>query len=321
MQIGIGEAAYKLSAQMSSYLDDNDGGNVQVDFKDTGGATIGSAIISDPDFGPNNVWSLNSGVGLVPNGTRSMRVSIFGTPRNAGADGYMDNIDVRLVPAADELLFLEVNTANGQTSIKNQSGDPVDIDYYEIESASNALNATAWNSLQEQNLPGFPAGNGSGNGWEQFGGSNSGVLGESFLTGTSRVSDSTSISLGAAFNVGGTRDLVFRYGIQAGQVTSPSGDYNNNGVVDAADYVVWRDSLNQSVTIPNDTTPGTVTPADYDVWRANFGGTGELSGTSTLFPGFVRYITPAAAAVPEPTSLLLVGIGFAALGVTQSRKP
>ena len=49
------------------------------------------------------------------------------------------------------------------------------------------------------------------------------------------------------------------------------GDYNDNDIVDAADYVVWRDRLNQSVTIPNDATPGTVTAADYTVWRSNFG--------------------------------------------------
>jgi hypothetical protein len=50
-----------------------------------------------------------------------------------------------------------------------------------------------------------------------------------------------------------------------------AGDYNNNGTVDAADYVVWRKALGTSVVLPNDTTPGTVTEADFAVWRANFG--------------------------------------------------
>jgi hypothetical protein len=119
--------------------------------------------------------------------------------------------------------------------------------------------------------------------------------------------------------VGGTRDLVFRYGVQSG-LAAQSGDYNNNGVVDAADYVVWRDHLNQSVTIPNDTTPGTVSAADYDVWRANFGRSGAASGPSTLFPGFVRYITPAAAAVPEPSSIWFVSFGLITWGVVKRRK-
>ena len=63
-------------------------------------------------------------------------------------------------------------------------------------------------------------------------------------------------------------------------LAGPSGDYNNNGVVDAADYIVWRDRNNQSVTLPNDTTPGSVTGSDYTVWRANFAraqGTGSAA--------------------------------------------
>lgn len=62
------------------------------------------------------------------------------------------------------------------------------------------------------------------------------------------------------------------------------GDFNNNGVVDSADYVTWRKGL------------GTVyTQADYGIWRAHFGqtagsGTGDIANT----------------AVPEPTTLMLL---------------
>ena len=139
----------------------------------------------------------------MPVGTATIRASIYGTAVDGGADGYIDNVDVQLTAAANVLLFLEVNTTNGQTNSKNQTGAAVNVDYYEVTSATGALNATAWNSFQEQNLGGFPAGNGSGNGWEQFGGSNSGVIGESYLTGNSAVSNNAAINLGAAFNVGG----------------------------------------------------------------------------------------------------------------------
>jgi hypothetical protein len=57
------------------------------------------------------------------------------------------------------------------------------------------------------------------------------------------------------------------------------GDYNGNGLVDAADYVVWRN------------TNGT--PAEFDIWRAHFGmsiGNGSLSN----------------ATVPEPASIALL---------------
>ena len=45
----LGEAAYKLSAFMSSYLNDSDAGDVQLDFKNSGGTIIGSAMITDSD--------------------------------------------------------------------------------------------------------------------------------------------------------------------------------------------------------------------------------------------------------------------------------
>ena len=62
------------------------------------------------------------------------------------------------------------------------------------------------------------------------------------------------------------------------------GDFNNNGVVDAADYVVWRDGLGS-----------TYVQSDYEVWRANFGRTaGSGAGAN------------ANANVPEPNTLLML---------------
>jgi T5SS/PEP-CTERM-associated repeat protein len=57
-----------------------------------------------------------------------------------------------------------------------------------------------------------------------------------------------------------------------------SGDYNADGIVNAADYTVWRDNLGTANLLPNDATPGTVTAADYEVWRAHFG---EVPGTGS----------------------------------------
>jgi hypothetical protein len=51
------------------------------------------------------------------------------------------------------------------------------------------------------------------------------------------------------------------------------GDYNDDGVVDSADLVVWRLNNGLSVTLPNDPTPGVVNDEDYETWRENFGAT------------------------------------------------
>ena len=81
-----------------------------------------------------------------------------------------------------------------------------------------------------------------------------------------------------------------------------AGDFNNNGVVDAADYTRWRDTLGSNNALPNDN--GLSTPigeAHYDLWKANFGNTGSGS-----------------AAVPEPATLTLVLLA-ALTGIVRTR--
>ncbi len=65
------------------------------------------------------------------------------------------------------------------------------------------------------------------------------------------------------------------------------GDYNNDGKVDAADYVVWRNDPS------NNGGPG-----GYNTWRANFGMT---AGSGTALPSTEML----SAAVPEPASIVL----------------
>jgi hypothetical protein len=66
------------------------------------------------------------------------------------------------------------------------------------------------------------------------------------------------------------------------------GDFNTDGSVDAADYVVWRKNPD-----------GTYTEADYDMWLTNFGSTEVGAGSG--------------AAVPEPATVSLVGIAILTL--------
>lgn len=81
-------------------------------------------------------------------------------------------------------------------------------------------------------------------------------------------------------------------------VPEPSlpGDYNDDGVVDAADYAVWRDQLGGAAALPNDDTLG-VDMDDYDRWVSNFGQ--SLLGAA------------AGVVVAEPSSAILVLISAA----------
>ena len=119
------------------------------------------------------------------------------------------------------------------------------------------------------------------------------------------------------FTTGGTVDLVFDHTIRLQSITFPDGstpeshgfevvfdsglfspnvlsdepvgDYNNNGVVDAADYTVWRDGLGGT----------TYSQSHYDLWKQNFGATTPLVAAGTN------------GAVPEPSAWLLATVAVA----------
>ena len=57
-----------------------------------------------------------------------------------------------------------------------------------------------------------------------------------------------------------------------------AGDYNGNGIVDAADYTIWRDTLGSTtdLRVNGDTTGASATvidQADYTFWKSHFGAT------------------------------------------------
>ncbi len=90
-----------------------------------------------------------------------------------------------------------------------------------------------------------------------------------------------------------------------GAAIPPSpGDYNENGVVDAADYVVWRDSLGQtgSGLAADGNSNNQIDGGDYTVWKVHFGqAAGSGSGAS------------ANAAVPEQSTLVLLILATAVM--------
>ena len=86
--------------------------------------------------------------------------------------------------------------------------------------------------------------------------------------------------------------------------TTPlTGDYNNNGRVDAADYTVWRDHLGQTFTLLNRdlANSGPISLADYTSWKNNFTGAGNGAGVLGV--------------VPEPNAVLLAIMAI--IGITR----
>jgi uncharacterized protein YjbI with pentapeptide repeats len=114
---------------------------------------------------------------------------------------------------------------------------------------------------------------------------------------TLRIFDWTSVEPTGAFAVESPHlwDLSQLY--TTGEVTllavnTVPGDFNGDGIVDAADYVVWRNGLGT-----------TYMPSDYELWRSHFGQT--AAGGAAL---------ASARVIPEPPSLLFAIVLSSAAG-------
>ncbi|MEN1679948.1 MAG: choice-of-anchor tandem repeat NxxGxxAF-containing protein [Planctomycetota bacterium] len=83
---------------------------------------------------------------------------------------------------------------------------------------------------------------------------------------------------------------VFVSSVAAAPLSGVAGDYNNDGLVDAADFTVWRDAHSAGVEwLANETaSPGVTDVADYAAWKAAFAAAASPAG------------------VPEPAAWLTV---------------
>jgi hypothetical protein len=87
-----------------------------------------------------------------------------------------------------------------------------------------------------------------------------------------------------------------------------AGDFNTDGNVDAADYVVWRNSVGQTgagLAADGDAS-GTIDAGDYSLWRAHFGQTSGSGATAGPASSANR-------AAPEPSGITLAALAFASL--------
>jgi hypothetical protein len=102
------------------------------------------------------------------------------------------------------------------------------------------------------------------------------------------------------------------------------GDYNGSGTVDAADYVVWRNTSVQAGTslAADGNDDGVVNQADFDVWRINFGQS-AIGGAAAHVAESLRDLgmavsekLPYVDRVPEPATYVTFAL---ALGLLASR--
>ncbi|MEM6330181.1 MAG: LamG-like jellyroll fold domain-containing protein, partial [Planctomycetota bacterium] len=224
-----------------------------------------------------------------------------------------------------QALRLEVG-ADGQLTLVNPTGQPLEIDYLEITSLDEELDGGSLNAAGFTGLagnPGFPAGNNDGAGWEQADNNSDLVLIESYLPpGGSVIAAGASVTLGAGYVPGGSQDLALGYHVVGSPVLSQAiieyldagglaGDFNGDSVVDGADYALWRNNLGTGFDLSGNgdetgASSGVVDQADYLLWLSSFG----APGPAPL----------GVAAAPEPGSLALAAAGLLPVGVLVGRR-
>lgn len=136
-----------------------------------------------------------------------------------------------------------------------------------------------------------------------------------YYTGDIRWSDpdasilDTSMYSGTGIGGMGTGTDIVLIGLDSMIVGGLTGDYNEDHVVDGADYTTWRDAVTAGLsTLPNrdNANMGLIGEADFLSWRAHYG---ESEGAGAGI---------GSAAVPEPASVVLAGL--AVLGLMSFRR-
>jgi len=212
------------------------------------------------------------------------------------------------------ILTLQVNRTTGNMTLLGDSTSPQDINSYQITSEGDSLDLAGWNSIFDQDdvAGGFPAGDGSGNGWEEAGQAGPHALAEVYLQGDSTVAPGASIGLGKGYDDGvDAQDLVFKYRTDLGQLLMGLVEYvtvvpdaNGDGVVDAADYIIVKANMGQATGVGladgDFNEDGTVDWGDLQILAAamDAGAAGET--------------------IPEPATLGLLALG--ALAVTRRKR-
>ncbi|QDU57031.1 alpha-L-fucosidase [Aeoliella mucimassa] len=219
-------------------------------------------------------------------------------------------------PSESSAIELVADTTTGQLRMVNVSEEVVQLNGYEVTSESGALMPSRWTTLESQAIG---VDNNSSAGWQAGGYADENTLLEGVLLGNTSLQPGDSLWLGYALNTEGLADLELRYriagvsGLQAGKVTYDStltfvaGDYNNDGLVDLADYTVWRDQLGSAYSIPNDNTPDSVSFDDYQTWKANFSSQASASALDSV-------------SVPEPHSTWLWTLSLIGLATVSTQR-
>jgi hypothetical protein len=196
-------------------------------------------------------------------------------------------------------LTLRIDPATGQMQLTNPSNVPISLSAYDIHSTNSSLNPASWTPISRQSLAGFPAGDGSGNGWESPAGM---MPADANHDGTADARDYVLLrKLGSSLN--GWRQNF-------GATTGPGGT--------SSELTEWY--LNGSSTLA---AGGSINLGQaFQVGGLQSGLQFEYLSGNTIFPGTVKFESigiGTSLAVPEPNTASLIMM-FAVIGLCAGRR-
>jgi hypothetical protein len=194
-------------------------------------------------------------------------------------------------------IALIVNTTTGIASLKNDTLTSLSLDGYSILSSTGALNGTTWTSLADRagTYPNWQESPTTGN-----------ALSETNSVAPMAIPAGQSITLGniGAFATQAAKDGLSMKFILGNEATfrfatvsftsgaTLAGDYDSNGRVDGADFLVWQ----------RGGSPNPLSAGDLATWKSNYGTSAAVGAA-------------AAAAVPEPAACLMASMATIAVAV------
>ncbi len=222
-----------------------------------------------------------------------------------------------------------IHPVTGEIVLYNGTDNSIEFDNYWITSPANAL-LTAdvdWNSLDDQDFD--MVGTGAGESWDESGGSDASQISESFLLGSSTLAVGESVSIGKAYDTGvpnGNMTLEYHDLNNSPETLSDGtvkfivpGDMDGNGTLEEADINPFVEALTDRASY--ETNYSSVL-ADL---VGDFNGNGQLDlGDISGFKDALAALGSgsfSASAVPEPASLMMLGIATIVLSISRRCKP
>lgn len=217
-------------------------------------------------------------------------------------DGYPIYGPYAYANGVDDTAGFQQMTSSYQLISSRPVDGPSEIDFelgsfaedFEYVDGSGTLNEF---NMKFVNTPEYPQGT-----WAYFttfdlNGSGTAIDGEvafPFLVGPSYFGEVDQVMLGRDPQIVVPNDVTFYFNFTEPEST---GDFNQDGVVDAADYTLWRSTEGSTTNLVADANgDGMVDLLDYNVWRSNYG----------LQPGTASSVV----AIPEPSTAWLLTLSL-----------